>query len=105
MIKIIKTLLNPKLPFTPRYPFSDVWKDRDEAAEKVYITKSESTPPLIIRINHEKITRQNEQKLTGFGVVRIRVREETRANTEQVQGTELGVQGGGSELAPIALII
>ena len=25
-----------------RFMFSDVWKDRDEAAEKVYITKSES---------------------------------------------------------------
>ena len=43
MIKIIKTLFNPKLIITPSARFSDVWKDRDDAAEKVYITRTEST--------------------------------------------------------------
>ena len=49
MIKIIKAVLNPKLAIRPSHAFSDVWKDRDDAAEKVYITRSESKPFMIVK--------------------------------------------------------
>jgi hypothetical protein len=54
LAKIIK--LQPKQMAS----FADSWKDRDEAAEKVYITRAESI--IIIyhdRINNEKIVKKD----------------------------------------------
>jgi hypothetical protein len=39
--------------------FSDSWKDRDEAAEKVYISRSESTYALNLRGNYEEAAQEN----------------------------------------------
>lgn len=36
-------------------PFGDAWKDRDEAAEKVYISRQESTACVIGRIDNKEV--------------------------------------------------
>ncbi len=45
-----------RLIMTPLNAFAgDQWKDRDEAAEKVYISRKESNIGLIFRINVEEV--------------------------------------------------
>ena len=45
-----------RLIMTPLNTFSgDQWKDRDEAAEKVYISRKESNIGLIFRIDVEEV--------------------------------------------------
>ena len=39
--------------------FADSWKERDEAAEKVYITRAESKLSSYIRVNHEEALKKN----------------------------------------------
>lgn len=37
----------------------DKWKDRDQAAEKVFVSQQESTLSMICRINPQKITQKS----------------------------------------------
>lgn len=39
--------------------FTDNWKERDEAAEKVYITRAESKLYFYVRINNEETSQKN----------------------------------------------
>lgn len=42
--------------------FADNWKERDEAAEKVYITRAESNLHFKVRINHEETFEKNRNR-------------------------------------------
>ena len=56
--KISMAAVRMQLAYKPLARFSgDNWKDRDEAAEKVYISQAESTLSLP-RGNHQKIAKE-----------------------------------------------
>lgn len=42
--------------------FSDSWKERDEAAEKVYITRAESKVYINVRINDEEAFEEDRDR-------------------------------------------
>jgi hypothetical protein len=67
-LRRLTTSLTKSLQRPVMMPFSDTWKERDEASEKVYISQAESTSQNNFRINHQETFEKG-----GGGTARVGV--------------------------------
>lgn len=65
--------------------FADNWKERDEAAEKVYITRAESNLFWYFRINHEKTPQKNRSRRSWYGKQLGIIWQKTQRSYEKIQ--------------------
>lgn len=81
------------------YQFSEkTWKERDDAAEKVYITQSESNRLMMFRTGNEEIVGEDELRGVWVDSEGWGFWEGPRYDSCEVQGEQPSVQGGSFAL-------